>query len=222
MSHKILIVEDESLVALEIASALKKENYTITDIVDNAEDAYNSIQDNMPDLVMMDININGEENGIETAETINHDYKLPIIFLTAYNDKTTINKAIEASPSAYLIKPFNREQLYAAVSLGISQNVKVSPESITLLDDCIYKPKASVLEKNLQTITLTKKEKQLLELLLEYKGNVLPFETIEHELWPDKIVSVTTRRTLIHRLREKIGKDSIESKKDQGCILNTL
>lgn len=219
MKNQILIVENESLVAMEISSALEKENYVVTEIVDNAEDAFKSIEENIPDLVMMDINIDGETDGIEASHIIEYDYKIPIIFLTAYSDSHTINKAIESSPSAYLIKPFKRQELYAAVSLAISKSLKRKPEFIELYDGCVYKPDASELEMSTQTISLTKKEKQLLDLLLEHKGNVVAFETIELELWPDKEVSVTTRRTLIHRLREKLGRALIGTKKDIGCSL---
>jgi len=219
MKNKVLVVEDESLVAMEISSALEKENYVVTEVVDNAEDAFKSIEKEMPDLVMMDININGDIDGIEASHIIEYDYKIPIIFLTAYSDSSTINKAIEAFPSAYLIKPFKRQELYAAVSLAVSKSVKNKPELIEIYDGCIYKPKASELLKTTQTISLTKKEKQLLDLLLAHKGNVVTFGTIELELWPDKEVSVTTRRTLIHRVREKLGSNVIETKKDLGCVL---
>jgi len=217
MAEKILIVEDEALVGLEISSALQKERYSVTGIVDNAEDAFQKIEKDMPDLVIMDININGDINGIEASHIIEYDYKIPIIFLTAYNDKATINKAIESSPSGYLIKPFDRQALYAAVSLALSNRAK--EELITLSQECQYKANASELYKNGQSISLTPKEKQLLELLLRNSNKLVLFTTIESELWPDKLVSVTTRRTLIHRLREKLGAQTIETKKDQGCIL---
>ena len=219
MSAKIMIVEDEALVAMEIASALKKEGYLVTNTVDSAEKAFKAIENNLPDLILMDININGAINGIEASQRINAIYEIPVVFLTAYNDKSTINSAVATSPIGYLIKPFKRQELYAAVTLGMNKNPKNSPLMIHLSKECIYQPNIAELQKVSETIPLTRKEKQLLDLLLTHKNSVVSFETIEYELWSDKSVSSTTRRTLTHRLREKIGSNNIKTIKDFGCIL---
>lgn len=217
--QKILIVEDETLVAMEIASALKKEGYTVTDTVESAKQALNSIKENEPHLILMDININGDINGIETARSIKTLYDIPIIFLTAYNDKETIDKAIQTAPIAYLIKPFKRQELYASVSLGLLNAVKSSPKQIHISDGCIYDFDTSEIFVNKEPISLTKREKKLFDLLIDHRNKLVSFSTIELELWPDKSVSTTTRRTLIYRLREKIGSDNIKTVKDFGCIL---
>lgn len=218
MSAKILIVEDESLVALEIASALKKEGYLITATVKSAEEAFDSIEEDTPDLILMDINIIGSMNGIEASHQIKEIYNIPLIFLTAYNDRGTIEKAIHTSPVSYLIKPFKRQELYIAVTLAMSKKHKTQVFKIDLSKECLYYPEVSEIVKGSKKIPLTKKEKQLLDLLLNHQNSLVPFDTIEYELWPDKTVSATTRRTLIHRLREKIGKN-IKTIKDFGCIL---
>lgn len=219
MSVKILIVEDEALVAMEIASALKREGYLVTNTVDSAEKAFKEIEKSLPDLILMDININGAIDGIEASQRINTIYQIPVVFLTAYSDKSVINNAIDTSPAGYLIKPFKREELYAAVTLGTSKNIKATPLMVHLSKECVYQPNISELKKVSETIPLTKKEKQLLDLLLMHKNIVVPFDTIEYELWSEKSVSSTTRRTLIHRLREKIGSNNIKTIKDFGCIL---
>lgn len=205
MSLKILIVEDESLVALEIASALKKEGYSVTATAASAQEAFNAIKKNVPDLILMDININGPLDGVEVSRRIHTIYDIPVIFLTAYNDKETIDNAIGTSPAGYLIKPFKRQELYAAVTLLASRNVKVSSVKVHLSKECVYNPSTAEIEKKSETIRLTKKEKYLLDLLLTYKNTLVAFDTIEYELWNDTGIAATTRRTLIHRLREKIG-----------------
>lgn len=218
---KVLIVEDESLVALDIASALKKEGYTVTDCVENAEDAYEAIETELPDLIMMDINIDGPINGIEASRRINTIHNIPIIFLTAYNDKNTIDEAISTSPKSYLIKPFKRQELYASVALALADTTKPSQTIIPISKKCIYYPDTSELTIMNEAVSLSKKEKQLLDLLLTYANKIVTFEIIEYELWPEKSVSTTTRRTLIHRLREKVGVEAISTIKDQGCMINT-
>jgi len=217
---KILIVEDETLVALDIASALKKEGYIVTDTVESAEEAFTAIENTSPDLILMDINIDGPINGIEASRRIQEVQDIPIVFLTAYNDKTTIDKAIKTSPSGYLIKPFKRQELYAAVTLAIAKNSQPLPVEVVISKECVYYPDMSELVKLEIKTSLTKKEKQLLDLLLSYKNTLVSFENIEYELWSDKVVSATTRRTLIHRLREKVGGENIKTIKDFGCMLN--
>lgn len=219
MSAKILIVEDESLVALEIKSALKKEGYSIVGTVTSSNEVFKVIENEIPDLIMMDINIDGPINGIETSRRIKIIYNIPIIFLTAYSDKSTIDEAISTSPKSYLIKPFKRQELYASVALALADNEKSSQNIISISKKCIYYPELSKLDIKSEIILLSKKEKQLLDLLLTYINKLVPIETIEYELWPDKSISATTRRTLIHRLREKVGKECIKTIKDQGCIL---
>lgn len=221
MSANILIVEDESLVAMEVSSALKKEGYTIVGTVGSAEEVFKSFGSNIPDLILMDINIDGTMNGIELSRRIKKTYNIPIIFLTAYNDKETIDRAIQTSPAGYLIKPFKRQELYAVVSLAMSKNIEIPPTEIKFSMGCVYYPDDSKIIKDLKTVPLTKKEKQLLDLLLRNKDKLVSFETIEYELWPDKIVSATTLRTLTHRLREKIGENHIKTAKDFGYILQT-
>lgn len=111
---------------------------------------------------------------------------------------------------------------------ALSNLIKISTEQVNtienthlikLSDECTYNSNTSELLKNSELIKLTKKEKQLLELLLTYKNKIVTFETIENNLWQNKDISVTTRRTLIHRLREKLDANLIQTKKDQGCIL---
>ncbi len=218
--NKILIVEDESVVALDIASALRKEGYEIADIAEDCGSTFRAIERTHPDLIIMDVHINGAFDGIETSRRIQKVYGIPLIFLTAYNDRKTIDRAIQTAPKGYLIKPFKRRELYAAVSLALSDGHK-EEKTIPLCDGCTYYPERAKLERNGEMITLSKKESTLLKLLLTHTNSVVSFEAIEYEVWPDKEVSTTTRRTLIHRLREKVGGAIIETMKEVGCILKS-
>lgn len=95
----------------------------------------------------------------------------------------------------------------------------ITPNMIQLSRSCIYQADKSEIKKVCEFILLTRKEKLLLDLLIENKNELVSFGVIEKQLWPDKKVSATTRRTLIHRLREKVGADNIITVKDFGCIL---
>ena len=116
---KILIVEDESIIAMDIERGLKKLGYLVTGIVNRCEDALQKIQENLPDLILMDIQIKGKRDGIESAQVIHRQYNIPIIFLTAYADERTLQRAKAAEPLGYIIKPFIETDLYAAIEVAL-------------------------------------------------------------------------------------------------------
>ena len=121
---KILVVEDEIIVAKDIASSLEDAGYQITDIVGNSGAAVESFRTTRPDIVLMDINIEGDENGIQTALTMKGIEDIPLIFVTALADDVTVEKAKLAMPSAYIVKPFNERELVIAINLAINNFTK--------------------------------------------------------------------------------------------------
>jgi len=118
---KILIVEDESLVALDIKSRLKKLGYTVCAIVSNGEEAINLAASNSPDLVLMDIHLKGSMNGIEAASEIYNRFDIPVIYLTANADNDTFEKAKTTQPLGYLLKPFKEIDLKHTIELTFSR-----------------------------------------------------------------------------------------------------
>ncbi len=112
---KILIVEDQSVIAIDLKKSLSKKGYIVVGISDNAQDAVNIVNECEPDLILMDIMLNGEKNGIETAEMIRKERDIPIIYLTALTDVDTYLKAIKTEPYKYLMKPLEMESLERAI-----------------------------------------------------------------------------------------------------------
>jgi CheY-like chemotaxis protein len=119
--RKILVVEDECIVAADIKMTLKKLNYCVTSTVDNGEDAIRKILLEKPDLVLMDITLKGSLNGIETAQIIITQYNIPIVYLSALNDEQTINRALATKPYGYLIKPFAPIELHTVIESALSK-----------------------------------------------------------------------------------------------------
>ena len=107
---KILIVEDEIDTANAIKENLEKINYTVTDITTNYNDTLHSVHKEIPNIVLMDILLNGTKNGIDAAKSIQKIKRIPIIFLTACNDDYNMAKALDISPCAYLTKPIRRRR----------------------------------------------------------------------------------------------------------------
>ncbi|MEA5427963.1 response regulator [Arcicella lustrica] len=116
---RILIVEDEGIVALELQESLEQEGFEVVAVADNAIDAIAIIKKEDIDLILLDIHIKGELDGIQTAIRINQLKNLPIIYLTAYADSETFERAKATKPSAYLIKPFRINDLRRAIDLAL-------------------------------------------------------------------------------------------------------
>jgi CheY-like chemotaxis protein len=114
---KILIVEDEMIIAEDLKRLLLKSGYDVTDIVTSGEAALNAVKESKPDLIFMDIVIEGEINGIDAAKQIHDKYKMPIIFLTAWSDDETLEDAGKSDPYGYLLKPVNEKELQATVKM---------------------------------------------------------------------------------------------------------
>ena len=222
----ILIVEDESIVAMEIESYIHKLGYTVVDTCSNAQDAFKAVEQKDVDIIMMDICIKGELDGVETAAIIKKSHPhIEIIFLTAHLDDYNVDRAIEINPVAYLSKPFNREELRVFLKIALrkihtnTSNTLNYDHHIILDDEFSYDPNNSTLYCCFEIINLTKKENDLLELLLENKNNVIDFYTIENALWPDKETNANTIRTLVKRLRQKLKHKFIETVSSRGYRL---
>ena len=116
----ILIVEDEGLIALAIKISLEKKGHTIVGIVSTAEDALKEASNKRPTLILMDIRINGEHDGILAAVKIREILDIPVIYMTGFSDAATMQRALETNPHAFLVKPVNIDQLQEII-LGIPE-----------------------------------------------------------------------------------------------------
>ncbi len=107
MNKKILIVEDSALVALEISETLKSLGYDVVGEAASGAEAIEMARDLKPDLVLMDIILKGDMDGIEAADRIYSSYDIPVIYLTAHSDEATLGRARKTNAVGYLIRPFN-------------------------------------------------------------------------------------------------------------------
>jgi DNA-binding NarL/FixJ family response regulator len=115
---KILIVEDELVVAEEMAEILTNKKYKICLILDNGEEAISAVEEHQPDLVLMDIKLSGKLTGVQAAIQIHEKFKTPIVFITAYADEKTLEGAIQADPYGYLVKPIREKDITSAVKIA--------------------------------------------------------------------------------------------------------
>lgn len=121
MKIRVLIVEDEVLVAEDMADDLSRDGFEISDIAISGNEALASIEKNPPHVILMDINIKGELDGIEVVQKINASNNIPIIYLTSNTSSQFVNRALETMPHAFLSKPFQHKDLIIAIELAIKK-----------------------------------------------------------------------------------------------------
>ena len=119
---KILVVEDEVIVAEDIGFRLKKLGYIVTATVASGEEAIEKVAENRPDLVLMDIVLKGDMDGVTAAEKIRNRVDIPTVFLTAYADDQTLQRAKLTNPFGYIIKPFQQNDLRVAIEIALHRH----------------------------------------------------------------------------------------------------
>jgi DNA-binding NarL/FixJ family response regulator len=117
---KILIIEDEPVIAENISMYLNNADFTVSGIAYDDEEALHQLRNNTPDAVILDINLDSAIDGIQIAGYINKHFQLPFLFLTSYSDKETLQRAKVVEPSGYIVKPFNGQTLLASLEIAIS------------------------------------------------------------------------------------------------------
>lgn len=127
---KILVVEDEVITAEHIKIALEKQGYLVVGLIGSGEEAISKVEDGNVDLVLMDINLKGDMDGVEAAEKVRDRFGIPVIFLTAYSDQKTVQRAKLIEPSGFIIKesfgmlnkPFREEELHSTIEITLYRN----------------------------------------------------------------------------------------------------
>jgi len=117
---RILIVEDEFLAAIYLQRELTRSGYTVSQLVATGEDAIERVEQEQPDVILMDIRLAGVIDGIEAAREIVSRHAIPIIFMTGYSDDETRERAQRLAPAAYLIKPIQVYQVKSAIDSALA------------------------------------------------------------------------------------------------------
>lgn len=116
---RILIVEDEHIVAMGIKRMLKGLGYTVTGVASSGEDAINKTESTFPDLVLMDIMLKGELDGVEAAKEIKERFDVPVVYLTAYSDSSILERVKITGPFGYIVKPFDEKDLHSNIEIAL-------------------------------------------------------------------------------------------------------
>jgi len=162
MAIKIYIVEDEPLIAETIKTALEKEGYDVCGMTDNAKEALYDIDDCKPDLVLLDITIEGDIDGVTLASKIQQKFKIPYIFLTSLSDPETIERVKKTNPYGYIIKPFNEAGLRSNIEIALHKFQQENKSEITSTTSSFF------IKNKGELIKITKDEVLLIEAFDNY------------------------------------------------------
>lgn len=226
----ILIIEDEAVLALGLEYTLKSFGYNVCGIESQFDKVVNNFSAYAPDLVLADIKLNGPLSGIHIAKYIWQTHKTPIIFLTSYCDEKTIQEAMKCEPYGYLVKPWKDEELNAIIQTAINKHNYFFAHHATLQNTILielennmrYHKGKSILYKGDEPISLTGNETKLLEILSDCPKEAVSFERISSYIWRESLYDLGRLRTLVYRLKQKIGFNLIESVFETGYRLRVL
>ncbi len=163
LAIRVLIVEDEPLIAENIAMYLNNNDFIVSGIAYDDEEALNELKDNPPDAALLDVNLESARDGIDIAEYINNNNRIPFLFLTSYSDRTILDRAKRTNPAGYIVKPFNEQTLYTSLEIAMSNfavqsNLHVPKLSFTRINQHLPSP-------------LSEREFQVVQLIYEGKTN---------------------------------------------------
>lgn len=217
----LLIIEDESLIALNLKNTLEKNNYCVIGVAKDCTSAISYIENNKVDLILADISIKGHLNGIETVKVIQNSSNIPAIFLTAHQEEKFLREASEVNFMGYIVKPYTEEILLRELKLAYFRLNNNQPEkaSIKISDNTYYCIQNQIFKKENNEISLSRNEKKLLHFLIINRNKIVTIEEIDLMLWHDDPVDDTARRQLFFRLRKKIPELNVETMKGVGYKL---
>ncbi len=177
---KILIVEDELIIAEDVKNMLTTMEYEVVDVAMDYDEAIAILETQKPNLILLDVNLNSHKDGIDLAELINEKYKIPFIFTTSYSDSLTLNRAKDTNPINYLVKPFKKEQLFSTIEMALyslsQENGQTAPtdnDALIIKDALFIKDKFKYTKLNINDILWIKSDGNYLEIQTTKKEELI-------------------------------------------------
>ncbi len=216
----VLIVEDELIIYVHLKQTLTKLGLQHIHIAKDAKSAFEIAGKVKIDILFSDINIQGDTDGIETARTLQNLYKMPVVFITAYKDQDTLLRASEVDFIGYLLKPYRVDELEALIKLAIAKYELINnSNSFIAINPYKFDKTKNRLLKDNQELKLSKKEQLFVALMFNSKGTIVPYDIIDETIWHENFVSESTRRTFIHRVKNKLTGLEFQIEKSVGIGL---
>ncbi len=228
--ERVVIIEDERITARYIRGVLTRMGCGVLECYDRAAPLLDSLETLQPDCVMMDININGPLSGIDAAQRMRRSgMEIPVIYITAYSDRETVDEALESAPYGFVTKPFTDKDLEITVRLAYkrycnTQGAEEStpPQQVQLGETLAYDLEREVLLEGGSPVRLNAKQERLLRLLVQHRNQTVSHVQITYEVWPDEVISASTLRTAVYALRKRVPQLDIRSQSKEGYLLVSL
>ncbi|MFP4332272.1 MAG: DNA-binding response regulator [Campylobacterales bacterium] len=215
---KIGIVEDEPFTLAFLEQSVSELGHSVAFGCDCEKKAMEKIETLEVDIIFLDINLKGSYEGIWLADEVNKKFQIPFIYITAYRDKKIVEKVSKTKPFYFISKPFDVSDIEIALSIFEVKNLDV--EVLELCEHYSFDIKNMVLYRDKEQVNLTKKERELLWLLIENRGLVVPVSKIIDDVWKDKAIGDSAIRDTVYRLRKKIPEFKIENIPSSGYSLS--
>jgi len=202
---KVLIIEDDSIVAMHIKETVERHNYEVVGVVKSAQRALSLAEKRTVDIVISDINIEGETDGIACCKILQNAYDVSVILVSAYNDMTTLQNASSLDFTGYLIKPFREDELLTLLNLiRLREKRKEHHQRKQINEVFSYCPRHQTFYRYDEAVELTLKEKTFLVTLIRANGAIVSYEHFMDTIWDGEEVSDVARRQLVFRLKQKL------------------
>ena len=187
MSLRVLIVEDDPLIAATIQRYLKSSGYVVCGIAYEEEEALQAFETCQPEIILLDIHLGKGQEGISLGRHIHKHLNLPFIYLTAFADRGTLEKAKATAPAGYVVKPFTEKDIYAALEIAFANHQRNAPNEEI--------PALNTWEKELQLL-LSEREIEIVKLIRDGYAN----QAIADHLF----ISINTVKTHLNHIYQKL------------------
>lgn len=248
---KILIVEDESIIAMNLKETLLELGYESCGIAPNRCKTIKILEKGvLPNLILMDIYLKGPTTGIELAKELKVILpNVPVIFLTANSEVATIKKASETLAYGYILKPYKKSHLHATIEVALEKSKNDNKKSnelnaieninktlthqleitreqksrtVKLKYGYLFDKEKEILYYGNLPIKLTKKESQIIKILCNSAGFYVSQEQLEYAIWQDEPAGYAAFRSILFRLRNKLHKDLITTQSNTGYKIEII
>ena len=222
--YTILVVEDELLSLEYLVKILQERSFNVL-FAHNGLEAYDQYINNKIDVILTDIRM-PMKNGMEFVEQVRESNKIiPIIYMSAFAKVDVLLQTMKHHINGFLVKPVHIKEMFECINEAlerytqIRQNLQEIDSVVLMGGACVNLRNKTVYYEN-QEIFFSKKEYSLLELLIINRMSIMPKEIIEEYLWQGIAISPSSVKTLVNKLRDKIGKDAIITVKNIGYRIN--
>ena len=236
LPSRVMIVEDELMAQRHLKNILQSLHVEVCCIYDTAIRARTALHKECCEMILMDININGPEDGIQLTRSILQQYNIPVVFISAYSDSETLQEVMELSPYGFITKPFSAKDVEVALGIAYSRfhadrfkasssagtNSREEEETIVIGPAYRFHPATRTLYRNGEIVRLNKKQLRLIEILVKHANQIVDYGTIVQAIWPDGVVAESSLRTLVYSVRKLLPDFPIESHSKMGYALNCL